>query len=223
MAMTKEQFKERWESDDEGGGCSMSTAAMKKLLPVAAVLLVMGCTTVEPDVPRSTVSYPERAVTASADVELDFTRQQVVAVPAPELPVIEEPPPRVVAPPPPPPPVIEAPAPPPPVVVAPPPAPPPPPAPADNWAQAHLNANGFGHITATLGDTVALCGVVGGCAYVGSGELMMHTSTSAFPGAIHTLYHEVGHAIGIADECEAERFSRSITGLDFWAYQECNI
>jgi hypothetical protein len=38
---------------------------------------------------------------------------------------------------------------------------------------------------------------------------------------MHILLHEVGHALGIEDECGAEEFAHQWSNPEIWAYDEC--
>lgn len=69
-------------------------------------------------------------------------------------------------------------------------------------------------------------GVNGGCTIQHSdingpiGTTEIYISPSAI-GSVHLLFHEIAHSHGIIDECMAEKWAHTVTGLQEWSYDEC--
>lgn len=41
-------------------------------------------------------------------------------------------------------------------------------------------------------------------------------------GSVHLLFHEIAHSNGVLDECMAEKWAHTVTGLIQWSYDECD-
>lgn len=217
---------------------------MKNILVSALVALTLaGCTPAEPvAVPTSSASaYVEPVVTADSKAPVGFPREAVAVVSAPVAPVapvvtaepvelpsepvapIAEPVevpsvPVVTAEP------VEAPVSvPEPVEVSEPKEVPAEPVEA-HWGHSALAEYGLSAQIQVV-DAVAFCRIPsgsGGCAYVGTGLIMLSADMANDWRGRHVLFHEYAHAVlGIVDECEAEAYAHSITGNIVWSYPDC--
>lgn len=100
------------------------------------------------------------------------------------------------------------------------------------WAARELAAQGVELPEGTVIDATdsANCGSAiskrhtgGGCTYTWGGRKVIAVSPSVVGtvAGLHILFHEAGHALGLADECEAEYFSNAHTPVELWSYPSC--
>lgn len=200
---------------------------MKKILASALIALTLaGCTPEEPvEVPTSNASaYVEAVVTADSKAPVSFPREAVAVVSAPVAPVVTAEPVEVPSVPVIPVEPIEAPVSvPEPVEVSEPKEVPAEPVEA-HWGHSALAEYGLSAQIQVV-DAVAFCRIAsgsGGCAYVGTGLIMLSADMVDDWRGRHVLFHEYAHAVlGIVDECEAEAYAHSITGNIVWSYPDC--
>lgn len=64
----------------------------------------------------------------------------------------------------------------------------------------------------------------GGCTYYLADKtvIVLSPGMAWTVGGAHVLLHEVGHATGLVDECEAEAFAHQFEDAPYWSYPECN-
>ena len=105
---------------------------------------------------------------------------------------------------------------------------------AEKWANATLAGAGItlpDNVT-MLFTSVANCGAeasatgLGGCTYTltDSRVIVISPELAWTQDGSHILFHEVGHALGIADECGAEEFAHQFEDPAnlVWSYPTCN-
>lgn len=93
-----------------------------------------------------------------------------------------------------------------------------------HWGHAALASRGL-YANIEVVDAVSVCRIAtgsGGCAYIGSGTIMLSADLEPDWRGLHVLFHEYAHAVlGITDECEAERYAHSQTKNVVWSYPDC--
>lgn len=92
---------------------------------------------------------------------------------------------------------------------------------ADSLAQAGIT---LAPTTQVLFSDVANCGGVGGgCTYVlpERDVVVISPAVVGTEAGTHILFHELAHAQGELDECEAENWAHSFEAVDLWSYPQC--
>lgn len=103
---------------------------------------------------------------------------------------------------------------------------------AREWAEATLAGSGveLPASASLIFSDVANCGAdisadaMGGCTYqlVDRVAIVISPDLAWTQAGAHILFHEVAHALGIANECAAEEWAHQFEDEPYWSYPTCN-